>query len=453
MTGCSAATTGSPPSARSARGSSRPSCARRRRRGPPRRGAARPARRRSRRARAPRAGRPRHAQARPRGRRRLPQPARPRAARDRRRRAPRRRARRRAAERLEPPGPVRGRGRPSRTSSRPRWLAFLLALVGPDAPDAARSPRRRRDPDESRPRRAARPRGRAPTAQWARARRLAGRRLHRRGRAGRPQRRFARVFERLALPGFGRATRFELLAALGAAGLYALERRAARSSASRTTPRRRPPSACWCPATGCCSSAARATSRRRPSLPLAALDRGLARVGHARRPRRPRRRSSRRPCAPPLGCDEQLAPHGPERFRPDVELAASLSALVERPPAGGPRPARAAPRHGARRVAKLLVLGCLALAALAHVLPAVPTYDPWAWIIWGREIAQADLVTRAPGPSWKPLPVLFTTPFALAGRRRGAASCGSSSPRPAGCSRSRWPTGSRPRLAGRPCRA
>ena len=45
---------------------------------------------------------------------------------------------------------------------------------------------------------------------------------------------------------------------------------------------------------------------------------------------------------------------------------------------------------------------------------SAPTYDPWAWIIWGREITQWDLVTTN-GPSWKPLPVLFTTPFALFG--------------------------------------
>jgi hypothetical protein len=51
---------------------------------------------------------------------------------------------------------------------------------------------------------------------------------------------------------------------------------------------------------------------------------------------------------------------------------------------------------------------------LAHWLPAGPTYDPWAWIIWGREITEWDLDTRT-GPSWKPLPVLFTAPFALAG--------------------------------------
>ena len=70
---------------------------------------------------------------------------------------------------------------------------------------------------------------------------------------------------------------------------------------------------------------------------------------------------------------------------------------------------------GARpRPLRLLVLGCLVLAALAHLLPAGPTYDPWAWITWGREITEWNLDTRT-GPSWKPLPVLFTTPFALTG--------------------------------------
>src|SRR3954465_14712848 len=63
---------------------------------------------------------------------------------------------------------------------------------------------------------------------------------------------------------------------------------------------------------------------------------------------------------------------------------------------------------------RLLVLGCLALAGLSLLLASVPTYDPWAWIIWGREVAHLDLVTST-GPSWKPLPVIFTTPFSLAG--------------------------------------
>ena len=48
-----------------------------------------------------------------------------------------------------------------------------------------------------------------------------------------------------------------------------------------------------------------------------------------------------------------------------------------------------------------------------------PTYDPWAWIIWGREVMHLDLVTTD-GPSWKPLPILFTAPFSLLGDDGGA---------------------------------
>jgi hypothetical protein len=62
----------------------------------------------------------------------------------------------------------------------------------------------------------------------------------------------------------------------------------------------------------------------------------------------------------------------------------------------------------------LLVAACVAIAALTLLFPSAPTYDPWSWIIWGREIAHLDLVTSQ-GPSWKPLPVLFTTVFSLFG--------------------------------------
>ena len=84
-----------------------------------------------------------------------------------------------------------------------------------------------------------------------------------------------------------------------------------------------------------------------------------------------------------------------------------------------PAPARPAPAGGreppAGRVGMWLwVAVCLALGALSLLMVSAPTYDPWAWIIWGREITQLDLVTTG-GPSWKPFPVLFTAPFALAG--------------------------------------
>jgi hypothetical protein len=59
-----------------------------------------------------------------------------------------------------------------------------------------------------------------------------------------------------------------------------------------------------------------------------------------------------------------------------------------------------------------LILGAVAIgiAALSLLIPSTPSYDPWAWLVWGREIAHLKLHTTA-GPSWKPLPVVFTTAF------------------------------------------
>src|SRR5215210_6592068 len=35
---------------------------------------------------------------------------------------------------------------------------------------------------------------------------------------------------------------------------------------------------------------------------------------------------------------------------------------------------------------------------------AAPGYDPWTWLLWGREVAGGSLSTEA-GPAFKPLPV------------------------------------------------
>ena len=59
-------------------------------------------------------------------------------------------------------------------------------------------------------------------------------------------------------------------------------------------------------------------------------------------------------------------------------------------------------------------VACAGLAAASLLWHAAPSYDPWAWIIWGREIARFELST-VEGPSWKPLPVLFTSVLALGG--------------------------------------
>ena len=128
-----------------------------------------------------------------------------------------------AAARLEPPGPY------PELATEPdleeaTWLAFLLALAGPEAPELQEAIKAARPPWAS---------GETPELPGARARTAEAYRAWV-GRAGSqaaafrgeeswtPERRFARVFERLALPGFARSARFELLTALGAAGRYEL---------------------------------------------------------------------------------------------------------------------------------------------------------------------------------------------------------------------------------------
>ena len=59
--------------------------------------------------------------------------------------------------------------------------------------------------------------------------------------------------------------------------------------------------------------------------------------------------------------------------------------------------------------------GAVVIAALSLLIPSTPSYDPWAWIVWGREIVHLNLQTTG-GPTWKPLPVIFTTLFAPFGR-------------------------------------
>jgi hypothetical protein len=126
-----------------------------------------------------------------------------------------------AAVRLEPPGPF------PEVAAEPdleeaTWLAFLLALAGPDLREAVL---------ETRPSWAS---GDTPELPGGMTRTIDAYRawVDRAGSQAAsfngepswtPQRRFGRVFERLALPGFPRAARFELLAGLGAAGRYELE--------------------------------------------------------------------------------------------------------------------------------------------------------------------------------------------------------------------------------------
>ncbi len=95
---------------------------------------------------------------------------------------------------------------------------------------------------------------------------------------------------------------------------------------------------------------------------------------------------------------------------PTAELTAPAAGV----PTGSRRAALGDGLTGSR-LYLALAAAALAIAALTLLVPSTPSYDPWSWLIWGREIVHLDLHTTG-GPSWKPLPVLFTTLFAPFGR-------------------------------------
>src|SRR3954454_10985462 len=61
-------------------------------------------------------------------------------------------------------------------------------------------------------------------------------------------------------------------------------------------------------------------------------------------------------------------------------------------------------------------LACVGLAALSLLLPWDLSFDPWGWVMWGREITSSDIpFNTSLYPAWKPLTVMFTTVFSLLG--------------------------------------
>jgi len=63
----------------------------------------------------------------------------------------------------------------------------------------------------------------------------------------------------------------------------------------------------------------------------------------------------------------------------------------------------------------ILILVALFIGAASLLIPSTPSYDPWSWLIWGREIIHLGLQTTG-GPTWKPLPIVFITIFSLFGK-------------------------------------
>ncbi|MGV3759414.1 MAG: hypothetical protein ACO1PW_07695 [Actinomycetota bacterium] len=72
------------------------------------------------------------------------------------------------------------------------------------------------------------------------------------------------------------------------------------------------------------------------------------------------------------------------------------------------------PASTARSPVAAAAAACVAVAVASLALPATLAYDPWAWLVWGREVGRGALDTTG-GPSWKPLPVLVTTALAPLG--------------------------------------
>jgi hypothetical protein len=65
------------------------------------------------------------------------------------------------------------------------------------------------------------------------------------------------------------------------------------------------------------------------------------------------------------------------------------------------------------------VFGAIAIVLVAFVAVlwarSRPGYDPYGWLVWGKLSIHGALDTNG-APSWKPLPFLFTVPYALFGR-------------------------------------
>lgn len=101
--------------------------------------------------------------------------------------------------------------------------------------------------------------------------------------------------------------------------------------------------------------------------------------------------------------------HGQAGLGSHSARALASGAIARAPTRARPLPAPARIGTGPLRGWVVAAIAAsLALGALSLALPSFQTEDPWSWLVWGREVAHLSLNTRG-GPSWKPLPVLFTT--------------------------------------------
>ncbi len=108
-------------------------------------------------------------------------------------------------------------------------------------------------------------------------------------------------------------------------------------------------------------------------------------------------------------------------LRPPANLLSASTAQVAPATAGSARTGSISagsagrPLMSSRRFYLTLAAVALLIGIISLLIPSTPSYDPWSWIIWGREIVHLNLQTTG-GPTWKPLPVIFTTLFAPFGQ-------------------------------------
>src|SRR5947209_19151890 len=97
----------------------------------------------------------------------------------------------------------------------------------------------------------------------------------------------------------------------------------------------------------------------------------------------------------------------------------STSVSVTQPQSGARAPGRE--RRADRRPLwsrrwPWVVVGVLAVSTLFVIASDMrPSYDGFGFLVWGRQVLHWNLNTDG-APSWKPLPFLFTVPYAVAGR-------------------------------------
>jgi len=97
------------------------------------------------------------------------------------------------------------------------------------------------------------------------------------------------------------------------------------------------------------------------------------------------------------------------------------STVEQRPPAApairGSEPPEGLTRQLIRRYpAPAVAIALLALSTLIVLWADTrPGFDPYGWLVWGHQTLAGNLNTNA-APSWKPLPYLFTAPYASFGR-------------------------------------